>query len=115
MIRRPPRSTRTDTLFPYTTLFRSIEHVEAAARGAQPRKGVDAAVVAGQDGKLGADIGSGIAPGGAAAIVAVEARGIAPMAEKQLAGAERRLDLADGERAVAMAEPDRGEIGRAHV
>src|SRR3546814_5750610 len=28
MIRRPPRSTRTDTLFPYTTLFRSV------ARGA---------------------------------------------------------------------------------
>src|SRR3546814_13892385 len=28
MIRRPPRSTRTDTLFPYTTLFRSV--------GAQP-------------------------------------------------------------------------------
>src|SRR3546814_12321993 len=26
MIRRPPRSTRTDTLFPYTTLFRSIIH-----------------------------------------------------------------------------------------
>src|SRR3546814_7344960 len=26
MIRRPPRSTRTDTLFPYTTLFRSAEH-----------------------------------------------------------------------------------------
>src|SRR3546814_8276185 len=26
MIRRPPRSTRTDTLFPYTTLFRSDEH-----------------------------------------------------------------------------------------
>src|SRR3546814_4236616 len=28
MIRRPPRSTRTDTLFPYTTLFRSAEVVE---------------------------------------------------------------------------------------
>src|SRR3546814_14539249 len=27
MIRRPPRSTRTDTLFPYTTLFRSWEHL----------------------------------------------------------------------------------------
>src|SRR3546814_7885276 len=27
MIRRPPRSTRTDTLFPYTTLFRSQELV----------------------------------------------------------------------------------------
>src|SRR3546814_1032885 len=26
MIRRPPRSTRTDTLFPYTTLFRSVVH-----------------------------------------------------------------------------------------
>src|SRR3546814_8829630 len=26
MIRRPPRSTRTDTLFPYTTLFRSLRY-----------------------------------------------------------------------------------------
>src|SRR3546814_11935010 len=26
MLRRPPRSTRTDTLFPYTTLFRSPDH-----------------------------------------------------------------------------------------
>src|SRR3546814_2921545 len=29
MIRRPPRSTRTDTLFPYTTLFRSLRVVGA--------------------------------------------------------------------------------------
>src|SRR3546814_15361252 len=28
MIRRPPRSTRTDTLFPYTTLFRSLGYAE---------------------------------------------------------------------------------------
>src|SRR3546814_18425379 len=28
MIRRPPRSTRTDTLFPYTTLFRSLANAE---------------------------------------------------------------------------------------
>src|SRR3546814_8364458 len=27
MIRRPPRSTRTDTLFPYTTLFRSFDYI----------------------------------------------------------------------------------------
>src|SRR3546814_18650178 len=33
MIRRPPRSTRTDTLFPYTTLFRS----RYAARGVYER------------------------------------------------------------------------------
>src|SRR3546814_19261000 len=32
MIRRPPRSTRTDTLFPYTTLFRSL-HRRARAVG----------------------------------------------------------------------------------
>src|SRR3546814_13055394 len=32
MIRRPPRSTRTDTLFPYTTLFRSLKLVFLASR-----------------------------------------------------------------------------------
>src|SRR3546814_11640256 len=31
MIRRPPRSTRTDTLFPYTTLFRSPDVDDADA------------------------------------------------------------------------------------
>src|SRR3546814_1864819 len=31
MIRRPPRSTRTDALFPYTTLFRSPQRVSAGA------------------------------------------------------------------------------------
>src|SRR3546814_2797123 len=57
MIRRPQRSTRTDTLFPYTTLFRShrpaqpvgilgIEHQEAAAAGADQLP-AERAVVAG--------------------------------------------------------------------
>src|SRR3546814_15966614 len=32
MIRRPPRSTRTDTLFPYTTLFRSPGHQRSLRR-----------------------------------------------------------------------------------
>src|SRR3546814_7775633 len=32
MIRRPPRSTRTDTLFPYTTLFRSARNRPCALR-----------------------------------------------------------------------------------
>src|SRR3546814_2007702 len=31
MIRRPPRSTRTDTLFPYTTLFRSCRTIHRSA------------------------------------------------------------------------------------
>src|SRR3546814_11070575 len=44
MIRRPPRSTRTDTLFPYTTLFRSvpraviIEALEAALASAAKKR-----------------------------------------------------------------------------
>src|SRR3546814_6551735 len=38
MIRRPPRSTRTDTLFPYTTLFRSAGlRPDSAQRGASHR------------------------------------------------------------------------------
>src|SRR3546814_10259638 len=36
MIRRPPRSTRTDTLFPYTTLFRSLLGCRLVARIAGP-------------------------------------------------------------------------------
>src|SRR3546814_2439237 len=32
MIRRPPRSTRTDTLFPYTTLFRSRDTTDPESR-----------------------------------------------------------------------------------
>src|SRR3546814_12629802 len=40
MIRRPPRSTRTDTLFPYTTLFRSGSH-----RTQHRKKGLELASV----------------------------------------------------------------------
>src|SRR3546814_3504655 len=35
MIRRPPRSTRTDTLFPYTTLFRSPVRLEQVGKAVQ--------------------------------------------------------------------------------
>src|SRR3546814_6240861 len=35
MIRLPPRSKRTDTLFPYTTLFRSVSELRALARHQQ--------------------------------------------------------------------------------
>src|SRR3546814_2467559 len=40
MIRRPPRSTRTDTLFPYTTLFRSVHmpHLAEAAMNVIERR-----------------------------------------------------------------------------
>src|SRR3546814_9379234 len=39
MIRRPPRSTRTDTLFPYTTLFRSAHAKRAQKCLAEQREG----------------------------------------------------------------------------
>src|SRR3546814_3816281 len=42
MIRRPPRSTRTDTLFPYTTLFRS----RRGKGGQPPRRRADSRLVA---------------------------------------------------------------------
>src|SRR3546814_720687 len=40
MIRRPPKSTRTDTLFPYTTLFRARRHVTGAARTQESDDGI---------------------------------------------------------------------------
>src|SRR3546814_12232958 len=45
MIRRPPRSTRTDTLFPYTTLFRSARRLMNADRS-QPDGGLFELLVA---------------------------------------------------------------------
>src|SRR3546814_10598410 len=39
MIRRPPRSTRTDTLFPYTTLFRSEPELARGQHDLKPRNG----------------------------------------------------------------------------
>src|SRR3546814_6499142 len=48
MIRRPPRSTRTDTLFPYTTLFRSDSQLDALGRGC----GVGRAAVHGDGGAV---------------------------------------------------------------
>src|SRR3546814_16283051 len=53
MIRRPPRFTRTDTLFPYTTLFRSAQHEMGGRlhlcldrRGLALRRGGDGPVLA---------------------------------------------------------------------
>src|SRR3546814_2261247 len=49
MIRRPPRSTRTDTLFPYTTLFRSlsegIESEDVPVEMAPPKPRIAGATV----------------------------------------------------------------------
>src|SRR3546814_7726943 len=59
MIRRPPRSTRTDTLFPYTTLFRSpialrprLVHIGIVQLPLQPTGGGGAATARGLDALL---------------------------------------------------------------
>src|SRR3546814_13795154 len=57
MIRRPPRSTRTDTLFPYTTLFRSDRRAGQAAMGEQGGFAECGLAMAGDD--LGRDAGEG--------------------------------------------------------
>src|SRR3546814_6373708 len=53
MIRRPPRSTRTDTLFPYTTLFRSPPPTRRASTDATthwlPKRSAISAMTSGRD------------------------------------------------------------------
>src|SRR3546814_9711870 len=64
MIRRPPRSTRTDTLFPYTTLFRSPHQGDGAGKGVDHRAGAleGLRLAAAHDGE-GAVLGAGLAAG----------------------------------------------------
>src|SRR3546814_17009803 len=45
MIRRPPRSTRTDTLFPYTTLFRSVASASAVLLRVDLQTGIASTVI----------------------------------------------------------------------
>src|SRR3546814_11890308 len=73
MIRRPPRSTRTDTLFPYTTLFRSSE-APWGASGARAR-------AAGNDGNPRVEAMGQAAAGRAASIDDAEVAKFAAMAE----------------------------------
>src|SRR3546814_3516819 len=49
MIRRPPRYTRTDTLFPYTTLFRSAGAAEASSATTQFSQALASGVLRGDE------------------------------------------------------------------
>src|SRR3546814_10557456 len=73
MIRRPPRSTRTDTLFPYTPLFRSL--LRPFLAGDLQRRG---------------DVGAGLAREGQR-----DARVVGRAGEARLAGARRHGDGGD--------------------
>src|SRR3546814_14162611 len=57
MIRRPPRSTRTDTLFPYTTLFRSHTNAEVRELNEEARGRLRATGDLGDDVAFSADRG----------------------------------------------------------
>src|SRR3546814_1258641 len=106
MIRRPPRSTRTDTLFPYTTLFRSPKRANGLAvveRVIQPQ------VVATKPGDrrrahalgvVGRPIDQGAADG------AEDRQRALPIASKR---------ALQGEPMLLARIVRRGEIGRAHV
>src|SRR3546814_3225608 len=74
MIRRPPRSTRTDTLFPYTTLFRSLAAAGLGAVRAGTAMGSAAspAYKLGQEGAGSSSVGAGL--GGVASAAGSAAR-----------------------------------------
>src|SRR3546814_18227822 len=107
MIRRPPISTRTDTLFPYTTLFRSSTHqrVDRALQDEGGRRAVDAGRAFGA-----ADVGGdhrAFDRGGRPAFVPEQER----ETERQEVAREGAGAL--GARAVGAVHVE--EIGRAHV
>src|SRR3546814_20807808 len=98
MLRRPPRSTRTDTLFPYTTLFRSDA-------GAQVEVGDEARLV-----EFRAVAGSGLADVGNGGFARLEDSGVVaarPLIDK---GEVRSAALSD---AGSVILPDLGDIGYA--
>src|SRR3546814_15983724 len=108
MIRRPPRSTRTDTLFPYTTLFRSLVPFRPRPHR---RQGNEVGESEGGDRGL-ADIGidmAGEAPEpGLERVDAFDRAGEVAalddfLDEPELLGRERRIAIPDGD--------GRGDIG----
>src|SRR3546814_17514589 len=107
MIRRPPRSTRTDTLFPYTTLFRSDGDIFDAAALVEPAMfGADAGIIEpGRDRMRLGDLAVVVLEEiGAVAVehagyAAVEARGVGAgrdPAPRRFAAEHRRLRVFEG-------------------
>src|SRR3546814_13060689 len=84
MIRRPPRSTRTDTLFPYTTLFRSGDRGDGARFEIDAPPHQRGVIIVGEKRALAADRKIGGEPG--------EGRGVGHLRLEMIAGA--RLDPA---------------------
>src|SRR3546814_20594400 len=105
MIRRPPRSTRTDTLFPYTTLFRSSAVGLATPRG----------TVAGDDGIFSGEFHL-IEANEADFIVLLTSDAIALFRRDEFMGQSERLSMDSHMRLMRAAlasgkPPDRKRVG----
>src|SRR3546814_14847152 len=93
MIRRPPRSTRTDTLFPYTTLFRTREIGGRGHRGEQ------------------IEVASRQVAGVVVALEAVERRQADQRGERRPGAGHVVLEDAEADRTIGRRAPRGGEIG----
>src|SRR3546814_15108409 len=107
MIRRPPRSTRTDTLFPYTTLFRSLraDDRHRLAAVVTPIAAVALLVEA-------REVGAVVADGALAEPALVHVHGILGDALHQQ---DRQVAARQQPQQLHLAVPHHLEIGRAHV
>src|SRR3546814_12745548 len=110
MIRRPPRSTRTDTLFPYTTLFRSVPQRLAKALDAERLRNDRDGILRGEPAES-YDLWA-VHPGGRTILDAVE-RGLG--LEADALGRSRSVlrDFGNMSSATLMFVLARMEIGRA--
>src|SRR3546814_16951761 len=105
MLRRPPRSTRTDTLFPYTTLFRSHDHRRAATGGHAFFLALEVdAAVGGRFAELAAQL-----------LLRVPDQVLGAVEPAADVGAERDIVAADRAGLEHRIEGRDLEIGRAHV
>src|SRR3546814_12168482 len=97
MLRRPPRSTRTDTLFPYTTLFRSLDGVMRKPKTALVIAGLIFLTTAIPLSRLGGEF-------------------LPPLDEGDLLYMPTALPgLSPGQASALLQRTDRLKIGRAHV
>src|SRR3546814_7124589 len=134
MIRRPPSFTRTDTLFPYTTLFRSpgerwaihgvglVDGVvaEAAGEGFRQQHQVGVAVQRCDQVAVVVAVAGGVVPAGGtlherdSKVLHVDVPGVA-VGAASAAGSAPDYPRPSGQNLAAEACPEPVEIGRAHV
>src|SRR3546814_3879460 len=123
MIRRAPRSTRTDTLFPYTTLFRSDTNLVGTVVGVVKNTGV--ALVQTGNGQQYLVDGLTAAPGQLVTTTIGKATALGTPGASPLIGASilspgqqngslLTVGVGSGGQLVTL-QPGAGEIGRAHV